>query len=70
MPRRQPKKAVPARKQPEALAARRQVLSRRKKAEWVEVLLELAQADRGVLRHLMARWDVAVTADELVAATR
>jgi hypothetical protein len=36
----------------------------------VEVLLELAQTDRGVLRHLMARLDVAATADELVAATR
>jgi uncharacterized Zn finger protein len=70
MPRRQPKKVVPARKQPESLAALRQALSGRKKAELVEVLLELAQADRGVRRHLMARLDVAVTADELVAATR
>ncbi|HXL16509.1 MAG TPA: hypothetical protein VN961_03200 [Streptosporangiaceae bacterium] len=36
----------------------------------VEVLLELAQADRRILRQFMARLDVAVTADELVAATR
>jgi hypothetical protein len=70
MPRRQPKKVAPAQKRPEPLAALRQALCRRKKAELVEVLLELAQADRGVLRHLMARWDVAATADELVAATR
>lgn len=70
MPRRQPRKAAPARKQPESLAALRQALCRRKKAELVEVLLELAQTDRGVLRHLMARWEVAATAEELVAATR
>jgi hypothetical protein len=70
MPRRQPRKAAPARKQPESRAALRQALCRRKKAELVEVLLELAQTDRGVLRHLMARLDVAATADELVAATR
>src|SRR5579864_1034209 len=70
MPRRQPRKAAPARKQPESLAALHQALCRRKKAELVEVLLELAQTDRGVLRHLTARWEVAATAEELVAATR
>jgi hypothetical protein len=32
--------------------------------------MELAQADRGVLRQLTARFDVATTPDELVAATR
>jgi hypothetical protein len=48
----------------------RQELSQRKKAELVEVLLELAQADRGVLRQLTTRFDVAATADELVTATR
>ena len=36
----------------------------------MDVLLELAQADRGVLRQLTARFDVAATPDELVAATR
>jgi hypothetical protein len=36
----------------------------------VEVLLELAQADRAILRQLTARFDVAAAADELVAATR
>ena len=70
MPRRQSSKAVPAPKWPESLAALRQALCRRKKAELVEVLLELAQADRGVLRHLRSRWDVAASAAELVAATR
>jgi|SRR5581483_3627765 len=68
MPRRPPKpgKAVPPRQQ----SALRQCLSRRKKAELVDVLVELAEADRGILRRLTARFDVATTLDELVAATR
>jgi hypothetical protein len=70
MPRRQPRKAVPARQQPGSVAALRHALCRQKKAELVEMLLELAQTDRGVLRHLTARWEVAATADELVGATR
>jgi hypothetical protein len=32
--------------------------------------MELAEADRGVLRQLTARFDVATSPDELVAATR
>jgi hypothetical protein len=32
--------------------------------------MELAEADRGVLRQLIAHFDVATTPDELVAATR
>jgi hypothetical protein len=72
MPTRQPKprRAVPPRKPPGPTAALRQALARRKKAELVDVLVELAQADRGVLRHLTARFDVATAPGELVAATR
>ncbi|HKB34956.1 MAG TPA: hypothetical protein VKD72_00790 [Gemmataceae bacterium] len=70
MPRRQPSKAVSDPKRPESSAALRQALGRRKKAELVEVFLELAEADRGVLRQLTARFDVSAAADELVAATR
>jgi uncharacterized Zn finger protein len=51
------------------MAELRQALSRRKKAALVDALLELAQADRGVLRQLTARFDVAAAPDELVAAT-
>jgi hypothetical protein len=69
MPQRKPKKATPASKQPESMAPLRRALSRRKKAELVETLLELAQADRGVLRQLTARFDVAAAPNELVAAT-
>ena len=70
MPPRKPKKPVPARKQPESTAALRQALTKQRKAELVAVLLELAQADRGVLRQLQARFDVAAAANELATATR
>jgi hypothetical protein len=70
MSKRQPKKSAPARKRPESTAGLRQALSRRKKAELVDVLLELAEADRGVLRQLTARFDVPAAPAELVAATR
>src|SRR5215468_5393032 len=69
MSQREPKKAAPAGKRPESMAQLRRALSRRKKAELVDTLLELAQADRGVLRQLTARFDVAAAPDELVAAT-
>jgi hypothetical protein len=73
MPRRQsrPRRAVPPPvKPPGPPAALRQALARRKKAELVDVLMELAEADRGVLRQLTARFDVASAPDELVATTR
>ena len=69
MPRRKPKKEA-ARKRPEPTAVLRQALARQSKAELVDVLLEWAQADRGVLWQLTARFDVASGLDELVAATR
>jgi hypothetical protein len=70
MPPRKAKQPTPSGQRPESLTGLRHALSRRTKAELVEVLLELAQADRGVLRQLTARWDVAVSNDELAAATR
>jgi hypothetical protein len=70
MPRRPLKKAAPARKRPESTAELRKALSKRGKAELVDVLLELAQADRGVLRQLTARFGVPAAPDELVATTR
>lgn len=70
MAKRKPKKPAPARKPAASTAELRQALSRQKKAELVDVLLELAQADRGVLRQLTARFEVAAAPDELVAATR
>jgi uncharacterized Zn finger protein len=72
MPKRQPKprRAVPSRRPTDPTAALRQALAGRKKAELLDVLVELARADRGILRQLTARFDVATTPDELVTATR
>lgn len=68
MPR--PKKPVPSGKPPGPTTGLRQALTRRKKTELVDILMELAEADRGVLRQLTARFDVAPAPDELIAATR
>jgi hypothetical protein len=72
MPRRRrpPSTAVPWVKPPGPPAELRRALTKRKKSELVDILVELAEADRGVLRRLTARLDVAATADELIAATR
>lgn len=64
-----PKKVAPTSKRPESMAQLRRALCRRKKAELVDSLVELAQADRGVLRQLTDWFDVAAAGDELVAAT-
>jgi hypothetical protein len=71
MPGRQPKprRPVPSVKPPGPAVELRRALVRRKKAELVDVLMELAEADRAVLRRLTARLDVAATTDELIAAT-
>ena len=68
MPQR--KKPVPLRKQPGSTADLRQALTRRKKSELVDALMELAEADRGILRQLTARFDVATAPDDLIATTR
>jgi hypothetical protein len=63
------KKPAPARNQPEFATALRRTLTKKKKSELVDVLIELAQADHGVLRQLTTRFDVATTPEELLAAT-
>jgi uncharacterized Zn finger protein len=70
MRRRQSTKAAALGKPAHSAAALRSALTRRKKAELVALLLELARADRGVLRQLTARFDVAAASEELAAATR
>ena len=70
MSKHKPKKAAPAGKRADSTAQLRKALTRRSKAELVSALLELAQADRGVLRQLTVRFDVAAAPDKLVAATR
>jgi uncharacterized Zn finger protein len=68
MPKR--KIPVPRRTQPGPPAELRRALTRRKKTELVDLLIELAQGDQGILRQLVGRFDVATTPEELVAATR
>jgi len=63
-------KAVSSQQPVEPASALRQALMRRKKAELVEVLVELAELDRGMLRQLNARFDVTTPPDELLSATR
>jgi hypothetical protein len=70
MPKRKPKKAAPAAKRLRPAATLRQALARRNKADLVDLLLELAETDRGILRQLTARFNVAAAPDELVASTR
>jgi hypothetical protein len=72
MPRRpsRPRKAIPFSKPPGPPAGLRHELTRRKKTELVDILVELAEADRGVLRQLTARVDGTMSPDELIAATR
>src|SRR5262249_33876870 len=69
MSRHKPKKAALTRKQEESTATLRQALARRKKVELVDLLVELAQADRRVLRHRPALFALAAAPDELAAAT-
>jgi hypothetical protein len=52
------------------MAPLRQAVARRQKAELVDILMELAAADRGVPRQLLARFDVAAVPTHLVATTR
>ena len=47
----------------------RKSLSARTKAELVDVLVELAESNRAVLRHLTAQFHVAAAPAELIAAT-
>ena len=70
MSKRNSKKAAPIGKRGDTAAELRKALTRQTKAELVNALLELAQEDRGVLRQLTARFEVAAEPDELVAATR
>ena len=70
MPKRKPKKATSTRKRADTTAGLRKALTARSKAELVSVLLELAQADRKILRQLTARFDVTPAPTELIAATR
>ena len=70
MAKRPPKRAVPSSKQAGPAAELREALARRTKSELVDILMELADADRSVLRQLTAHFDLATSPDDLIAATR
>lgn len=70
MPRREKKKPVPRKNRSESAADLRKAMSRRTKAELINVLLELAEADRAVLRKVTTRFDVPAGPDDLAIATR
>lgn len=65
-------KAVSSQQPTDPTSALRRALMRRKKAELVEVLIELAELDRGMLRQLTARFAVTtfLSPDELLSVTR
>jgi hypothetical protein len=65
-----PKRPTPGREEPGSSTELRRALDKRKKSELVDAMIDLAQADRGALRQLTARFDVAMTPEELVAGTR
>jgi hypothetical protein len=69
-PKRTPKRLAPVPKQTGPMGPLRRALTRHKKSELVDLLIALAQADRGVLRQLSARCDVATTWEELASQTR
>ena len=70
MPKRKRRSPTQGLRPAESTNALRKTLSGRTKSELVDVLMQLAEADRGILRQLTARFDVVVTPVELIAATR
>lgn len=67
MPQRRPKQAV---KRDDARQRLRQALAKRTKAELIDTLLELAEADRRILRQIEEQFEVKAPPGELAAATR
>lgn len=70
MSKRKPQQPASATKRADSAAGLRKALAGQTKAELVDLLLDIARENRGILRQLTARFDVAAAADELVAATR
>jgi len=70
MPKRQPKKPAVAKNRVDAARGLRQALAERDKAELVDLLVELAQANGRIRRQLTTRFQVVAAPPELVAATR
>lgn len=69
-PKRTAKQPASIPEQSGPLADLRRALTKRKKSELVDALIEYAEGDRGVLRQLRARFDVEAASEELVSQTR
>ncbi len=70
MSKQRPTKLSPIKKREQDRSHLRQGLTRQKKADLIEVLLDLAQSNRGIFRQLTAHFDTATAPNELEAATR
>jgi hypothetical protein len=70
MPKRTSKKAGKAAKTTDSSERLRKALGKRAKGELIDVLVEFAREDRGILRRLDARFALKAPPKELVVATR
>ena len=70
MPKRAAKKTVNAGKAIDPAVRLRKALTKRTKTELIDVLMEIAEEDRGVVRRLDARFELEAPPQELVVATR
>lgn len=70
MPRRAVKKTAQVDNAIDPAFTLRKALSKRTKTELVDVLMELAEEDRGIVRRLAARFELQAPPQELAALTR
>ena len=70
MSKRSPKQAVRRAKTTDSAKRLRKALAKHTKGELIDVLVEFAGEDRGVLRRLTARFELEAPPKELVVATR
>ena len=70
MAKRRPKRPPRPGKPEDRVAALRKALEKQKKAELVDILVELAGEDCRLLRRLMEQFDIATPPQELIASTR
>ena len=70
MPKRTSKKAAKAAKTTDSAERLRKALAKHTKGELIDVLVEFAREDRGILRRLSARFELEAPPKELVVATR
>lgn len=70
MPKRRPRTVVKAPKTTTPADRLAKALAKRTKAELVDVIVDIARADRGIMRQLQSHFEVKTPPEELVAATR